>query len=245
MRRLIVASISIWLLASGGAARAQQYYSFEEACKKGGWTTGPCAPKTGQPQAARCIPIIGSAFHAEKMPGTNSCVDATLSPVGDAEIFIEMIGLRNVSKINDLKITIMRSSRHGGAVALFRDGGRLIIYDPEWAKSATAESYLVLGHEAGHHFCGHTIGDLRANPKDAELEADRFAGASIKRFELYHDREFLDAALTAARRLYSEKGSQSHPSRDARIEAIRDGYDSGSPCGNLEPGIRGYSPTPR
>jgi hypothetical protein len=165
-----------------------------------------------------------------------------VSPTEDAKIFVEMIGLPNIPKVNELQLTIRRSGRLQNAVALFQDGGRMIIYDPEWAKSVTAEFYLVLGHEAGHHFCGHTIQGFQGNPKEAELEADRFSGASLKRFEAYHGRAFVDAAVAAAKRLYSEQGSRTHPPRAARIEAVMLGYNDGSPCGNLAAGIRGFSP---
>ena len=64
-------------------------------------------------------------------------------------------------------------------------------------------------------------------------------------FEIYHGKAFLDGALKAADRLYSVEGSRSHPPRAARVEAVLVGYKSGSPCGNLAPAIRGYSPQAR
>jgi len=82
-----------------------------------------------------CINTTGNAFHADKTSGS-TCIETTLSPVSDAEIFVEMIGLPNISKINDLKLTIGRSVGFMNAVALFNNGSRMIILDPEWAKSA-------------------------------------------------------------------------------------------------------------
>jgi hypothetical protein len=242
--RAVMALLSLFLFSEGAAAQRQ--YSFEEACRMNGWTTGPCAPKSQQPQSPLCVDPVGKAFHAEKSSATGRCINTTLSPSGDVEVFVEMIGLPNIPKVNELKLTIRRSSNFNNALALVRDeGGRMIIYDPEWAKSATAEAYLVLGHEAGHHFCGHTISDFQGSPKERELEADRFSGASIKRFEVYHGRAFLDAAIAAAEKLYSEQGSRTHPTRAARIDAVVLGYNDGSPCGNLAGGIRGFSPNPR
>jgi hypothetical protein len=168
-----------------------------------------------------------------------------LSPGYDAEIFVELLGLQNLGKINELKLTIGRSSGFKNAVALFHNGSRMIIHDPEWARVAAVEFYLVLGHEAGHHLCGHTVAGAERTPQEAELEADRFSGAAIKRFEVYHGRTLFDDALKAASRLYSEGGSRSHPPRAARLDAIKAGYQSGSPCGNLAPAIRGFSPRPR
>jgi predicted metalloprotease len=121
----------------------------------------------------------------------------------------------------------------------------MIILDPEWAKSVTAEAYLVLGHEAGHHFCGHALDSDPMARKKQELEADQFSGAAIRRFEAYHGRAFLQDALQAATRLYSASETGSHPSRNARLDAITLGYNSGSPCGDLAPGVRGYTAGPR
>jgi hypothetical protein len=242
--RIIVLPCLAFLLSSN-TVTAQRTYSFEEACRNAGMATGPCAPKSQRPQSAQCVRTAGNAFHADKAPATADCLPTVVAPSGDIEVFIEMIGLPNIPKINELNLTIRRSAQFNNALALFQDGGRMIIFDPAWARSMTAEAYLVLGHEAGHHFCGHTIRGFQSNPKEAELEADRFSGASIKRFEAYHQQAFLAAALTAAQRLYSEQGSRTHPPRAARIEAVMLGYREGSPCGDLAAGIPGYSPQRR
>ena len=222
---------------------AQQYYSFEEACRRGGQTTGACAPKSTQEQYLGCVKGDGNAFHAEKFDG--GCIETTLSPSLDSEIFVELVGLPNINIINELQLTIGRGTNFKNAVALFYNKSRMIIHDPQWAKSSTAEFYLVLGHEAGHHFCGHVLGQDPLAIKRQELEADRFSGASIKRFEVYHGKAFLGDALKAAGRLYAASGSRSHPPQETRIDAIMLGYNSGSPCGNLAPPIRGFSPNPR
>lgn len=250
MRLVLVAQVVLVSLLLGDLAAAQQHYSFEEACRNAGWTDGPCAPKQQQGQRTKpqqgqrigCVPLVGNAFHAEKV--SVPCVETSLSPVLDAEIFVELIGLQNLPKLNDLKLTIGRSSGLNNAIATFHQGSRIIILDPEWSRSG-AEAYLVIGHEAGHHFCGHTLKNVELSPQHKELEADRFSGASIRRFESYHGRPFLQDALRAAERLYSPAGSRSHPPRPARIEAILLGYNSDSPCGNLASGIRGFSPQRR
>ncbi len=242
MRPVLAVQVLCWSMLLCDYAAAQRTYSFEEACRNAGQTTGPCAPQQRQAQPMGCVPLAGNAFHAEAFSG--SCIPTTLAPVLDAEILIEMIGLPNVAKLNELQLTIGRTDNFTNAVATFYQGNRVIIHDPAWARSG-AESYLVIGHEAGHHFCGHTLANFRRSPQERELEADRFSGAAIKNFEAYHGKPFLREAISAATRLYSESGSRSHPPRAARIEAITAGYNSGSPCGNLAPGSRGFSPTPR
>jgi len=179
------------------------------------------------------------AFHKDKFP--EEWIKLSRPFVRDSEIFIELIGLNNIGKINQLKLGILRSDGINNAVALFKDGFRLIVFDPNWAKTIGPEFYLVLGHEAGHHFCEHTLSMNKRNPLDMELQADRFAGAAIKRFEAYHNKKFLEDVIKAASVKYQKSGSRSHPSRKKRVEAILLGYNNGSPCANLAPGVSGYS----
>jgi len=242
MRRTFAVQALFLSILFSDCAVAQRTYTFEEACRNAARTTGPCAPQQQQAQALGCVPLVGNAFHAEAFSG--NCIQTTLSPVLDSEIFIEMIGIPNIAKINELQLTIGRTSNANNAFATFYKGGRVLILDPVWARSGV-EAYLVIGHEAGHHFCGHTLPSFQGSRKERELEADRFSGASLKRFEVYHGRAFFAEAIRAATRLYSEEGHRAHPPRAARIEAITQGYNSGSPCGNLAPAIRGFSPSSR
>jgi hypothetical protein len=180
------------------------------------------------------------AFHEDIFRERKIRLEAPV--VFDVEIFVELVGLPNIAKINALRLQIRRSLGLRNAAAVFFNDYRTIVYDPDWAKSVSAEFYLVLGHEAGHHFCGHTVGSVKANPFERELEADRFSGASIRRFEVYHGRSFINEALATAREKYSESGNSIYPPRAMRIEAIERGYREGSPCGGLAPVLeRGYT----
>src|SRR5262245_41133202 len=149
MKLNLAVPILLWSMLCCDSALAQRTYTFEEACRNAGMTTGACAPKSELEMPMGCVDLIGNAFHAEKFTGT--CIQTTLAPGADAQIFVELVGLPNIPKINELKLTIGRSAGFKNAVALFNRGSRMIIHDPQWAKSATAEFYLVLGHEAGHH----------------------------------------------------------------------------------------------
>lgn len=138
MKLALIVQFLVFALLFGNNAIAQRHYSFEEACQRGGWTTGPCAPKSEQRQQIERINVCGNAFHADKI---FSCeVNATLSPVLDVEIFVELIGLLNTEKINNLNLVIYRSNEINGAVASFHNGYRVIVYNPEWAKAASAEA---------------------------------------------------------------------------------------------------------
>jgi hypothetical protein len=241
MRIISALPVLVWSLVACSSAFAQyKYDNWQDVCRHIGSSTGACAPKSQLERPLGCVRLVGNAFHAEKA-GAGGCIETTLAPADDAQIFVELVGLPNTQKINELKLTIGRTTGFKNAVALFHNGSRMIVHDPAWARSARAEFYLVLGHEAGHHICGHTVGSAQASPQEAELEADRFSGASIKRFEVYHGRAFLGDALKAAERLYSAAGSRSHPPRADRVAAIMLGYNAGSPCGNLAPPIRGFT----
>ena len=119
------------------AAHAQQNYTFEEACRRAGMTTGACAPKSQQARSGMCTNFGRNAFHAEDYAGS-ACTKVTLSPALDAELFIEMVGIPNASKINELGLTIGRSAGFKNAAAFFHDdGSRWITYDPEAAIALT------------------------------------------------------------------------------------------------------------
>jgi hypothetical protein len=86
---------------------------------------------------------------------------------------------------------------------------------------------LVMGHELGHHICGHTAGLLQDNPWARELEADTFSGVAIRSGSFGLN---LQTAIEYARQLFSAEGTPTHPPADRRIQAIIDGYNDGSPC---------------
>jgi hypothetical protein len=116
------------------------------------------------------------------------------------------------------------------------------VYDPHWYDLNSSSNYggavLVLGHEVGHHVCGHrgySKTDAEGNRRQ-ELEADRYLGAAVRKNERSAAQIGMSLAYTisdvieAAERSYSAEGSQTHPPRVVRIAAIWDGYNHGSPC---------------
>ncbi len=165
----------------------------------------------------------------------------------DVEILVELIGLPNVSKLNSMRFGLRRS--YGVENAAYLEGGeegcKIIVYNPDWAAGDTAEFYMVLGHEAGHHFCGHSVGNVHGTRQETELEADQFSGASIKRYEIYHNQRLFDQVYAAAEAKYPKDGSGLYPPRALRLAAMKRGYEQGSPCGNLSPAIPGFSPGQR
>lgn len=180
-----------------------------------------------------------SAFHEDELAGYEKDYGFDLEDklvVGDAQILVELVGIPNFAKINAMRFQIRRADGLRGAFAFSADGYSTIVYDPNWARSEPAEFRLILGHEAGHVFCGHTTTEIQRGSYQKELEADRFAGASIKRFEIYQGRRIIEDVMAAAfRKFIPPEGSKTHPPRTQRIEAVKKGYEQGSPCGNLAP----------
>jgi hypothetical protein len=181
--------------------------------------------------------VVSYAFHADTVSADRRVSYGPAAGV-DVEVFFELIGMTNTAQINALRLVFCRATGLNNASARMYKDFRYITFDPNWVLTRTPAVYLVLGHEAGHHFCEHTVGKSRTNPWDTELEADRFAGAAIRRLEVYHSRQFMREVLTAASSLYTETGSVSHPPRPLRLQAIAMGYDQGSSCGGLAPGTR-------
>jgi hypothetical protein len=95
-----------------------------------------------------------------------------------------------------------------------------------------AKMTFVMGHELGHHVCGHTAATIQADPWADELEADTFAGLAVREVEKKGAGWGLNLqkALQYASELLSSTGSTSHPPLERRIQAILEGYRNGSPC---------------
>ena len=124
-------------------------------------------------------------------------------------------------------LSIGRTGEIGAnAVAAIYNGKRYIIMSNQ-IHSNYQMMALVMGHELGHHVCGHTSGILADNPWAKELEADTFSGLAVRGGYSGID---LQSALEHASKLFSAEGSPTHPPAAQRLAAIIDGYSNGSPC---------------
>lgn len=114
------------------------------------------------------------------------------------------------------------------AAAVIQGSNRLILYSERFIseiKDATGTDWSaisILAHEIAHHLNGHTL-DGRGSRPSKELEADEFSG-----FVLAKLGASLSEAQIAMRKLGSPIGSDTHPAKDARLEAITVGWKKGS-----------------
>lgn len=113
---------------------------------------------------------------------------------------------------------------------------RYIYYNPEFMDHITNKARTdwaalgIMAHEIGHHLLGHRTDDEGRTPQEEqemrhrkELEADKYSG-----FILRYMGASAAEAQSAVEAYGSEIGSPTHPRRNARLEAIRAGWDEAS-----------------
>jgi len=118
---------------------------------------------------------------------------------------------------------VQQDSDVKNAVAYNKGRKRYIGYNPAFINKVVDNSHTdwaavsILAHEIGHHLLGHTL-KLKHNPGD-ELAADRYSG-----FILYRMGATLEEAKAAMEIAGSETGTEKHPPKVARLQAITDGW---------------------
>jgi hypothetical protein len=122
---------------------------------------------------------------------------------------------------------IIYSAPIENAVATIIDNKRYILYDPRLLSISDKKSgnywssMSILAHEIGHHLSGHTLSN-GARLK-AELEADKYSG-----YVLYKLGASKLEATTAINNFGTDYDTNSHPSKQKRIDAIIQGWDDAS-----------------
>lgn len=105
---------------------------------------------------------------------------------------------------------------------------RVILYNERFIDDMTASAgtewagVSILAHELGHHLNGHTLESGGSRPP-SELAADRFSG-----FVLAKMGATLQQAQAALSRLSDGAGSSTHPPRQARLDAVYNGWRAAS-----------------
>lgn len=133
--------------------------------------------------------------------------------------------IQNILSFSGLPVNFeIYSANISNAVATTIKGKRYILYDPLLLDGIDKDSnsywgsISILAHEIGHHLSGHTM-DHVVSVHNSELEADKFSG-----FILYKMGATLDQSLHTIQLIGAENDSESHPSKQKRIAAIREGW---------------------
>jgi hypothetical protein len=102
---------------------------------------------------------------------------------------------------------------------------RVIAFNPQFMKAAEAQvggspwgPISIMAHEIAHHLSGHTIVPGGSRP-EIELEADKFSGYVLQK---------MGAPLASAQQMILAvghgHGTPTHPAKDQRAEAIKQGW---------------------
>lgn len=148
--------------------------------------------------------------------------------------------LKPIGLMQNFKVVECPETRNCFATVM--NGQRFIIYDGafmqqlEEATETDWSATSIMAHEIGHHLQGHTL-TMGGNSHQKELEADRFSG-----FVLHQLGATLDESLVAIRALGSVAASSSHPSRSARLDAIRKGWTEADA---IYPRTKSVTPSPQ
>lgn len=127
----------------------------------------------------------------------------------------------------DCDIYPMNGPIHRNAIATEIDSDRndgkmqkIIVYDRELSDELGSYEGAqgVVAHELGHHFCGH-LAVSQINPEQ-ELEADRFAGAVMRKLK-FSEGQAKDMAT-----VFDERPLKTHPAKADRIAAIKSGWNN-------------------
>jgi hypothetical protein len=119
---------------------------------------------------------------------------------------------------------IISASDVPNAAAITRSGERYLLYNQEFMDAVKRKTHTywaaisIMAHEIGHHLQGHTLDGEGSRP-DKEIEADEYSGFILQKMGAT-----LEEAQAAINTLSSEVGSSTHPSKQLRLLAIRNGW---------------------
>lgn len=114
----------------------------------------------------------------------------------------------------------MMGAINRNALATTCNGHKVIIYDRRISPNlGYIGAQAVIAHELGHHICGHLGASLISNHQ-SELEADRFAGATLRLMG------FSRESAGRYANILSDHATPTHPSRLERLAALRAGWDN-------------------
>lgn len=148
--------------------------------------------------------------------------------------FKEILNATGIPGLAD-RIALRASAETANAEAQIGENGqRFIFYNVAFIQELKSRSgrywslVFVVAHEVGHHIAGHL--DFEGQNHRAELEADRYAGFMLGRMGASYDE-----AVAAVATLGTLEATDSHPSRDHRLQAVILGWSDGARQTNSRP----------
>lgn len=160
---------------------------------------------------------LGKDSPALHIPIGDQIVFATPAFEDYTEMFFDLCDAMELKIGDECQIYPMNADIGLNAIATEAEGNRIIVYDRRLSPEVRyTGAMMIIGHELGHHYCHH-LGE--AGDASQELDADRFAGAAMKKAGFK-----LEDALAAVH-ILDERPSKSHPARADRISAITEGWD--------------------
>lgn len=130
------------------------------------------------------------------------------------------------------------------AYATISRGQRLIIYDNAFLEDIDAyaktkwASISVMAHEVGHHYYNHVVSG-QGSTVPTEIEADAFSG-----YVMQKEGATLEQSLAAMNAIASDKQSNTHPAKAARLDAITRGWNAAKANGSAGAANTGSSTPP-
>lgn len=121
--------------------------------------------------------------------------------------------------------TVLENRDIPTAIAYIKGKERMIAYNPAFmarVMDSTCTNWSaisILAHELGHHLLGHTLDPSNVRPGD-ELACDRYSG-----FILHAMGATKEEALAAMDVAGNPHGTEDHPPKHARLEAIQQGWN--------------------
>ena len=174
---------------------------------------------------------ITPLFSQEALTIKHSCNFATANTEGEVYTYdaskeatdiIDKVMKANVLPQN----FIIKAANCANALATTEGKQRYILYSTAFLENFKKEAntqwaaYCVLAHEIGHHLSNHDLEETTPSVrKRFELEADRFAGGV-----LFNLGATLPQAQAGIHTFSNEAGSNTHPPKQARLEAIAVGW---------------------
>ncbi len=156
-----------------------------------------------------------SFYPEDKVSASLYSFESTEEALGVVKRITNAVGLEPNFKVLQANVP--------NAAAVIEEQERLILYSlvfiQQITKSTATEwsAWTILAHEIGHHLNGHTLLGAGSRPP-LELQADRFAGHAVRLMG-----GSIEQALAAYQGMSAE-GTDTHPPKSARLEAVTNGW---------------------